>query len=400
MRLRLVAAVCLLVSSALAAPAFAQFGPGGPPAVGVATVRERPMTESSEFVGRIQAVRRVDLVARVTGFIEQRNFTEGAEVAKGDLLYRLERAPFEADLAAKQAAVAQTQALLKNAEIQLRRAKSLIGSPAGLVSAVDTAQATEASTAAQLQANQAAVRASEINLGYTEIRAPIAGRIGRSALSVGNVVTPSSGPLATIVSQDPMYVLFPVSVRAALDLRNRYADKGGFAAVQVKLRLPDGSVYDQVGKLDYADPSVATSTDTLTLRAAIPNPLRAGAQPGQPGNRALIDGEFVTVLLEGVQPVQALAIPRAAVLSDQQGSYVYVVGAGNKVEQRRVELGQSTPALAMIASGLKAGEKVVADGIQRVRPGAVVNPAPIAGEPGAPAATPASAPAAPPAKRN
>lgn len=387
MRLRLIAACLPLGLLALSAlPAHAQFGPGGPPAVGVAVVRERPMVESSEFVGRIEAVRRVALVARVTAFIEQRRFVEGTEVAKGDLLYQLERAPFEADLAAKQAAVAQTQALLKNAEIQLKRAKSLIGSPAGLASAVDTAQATEASTAAQLQANQAAVRASEINLGYTQIRAPIAGRIGRSALSVGNVVTPGSGPLATIVSQDPMYVLFPVSVRAALDLRNRYADKGGFAAVQVKLRLPDGHVYDQLGKLDYADPSVATSTDTVMLRASIPNPLRADAKAGQPGNRELIDGEFVTVLLEGVQPVQALAIPRAAVLSDQQGSYVYVVGPGNKVEQRRVELGQSTPALAMVTSGLKAGEKVVADGIQRVRPGVVVNPAPMPGEPGAAAA--------------
>jgi membrane fusion protein (multidrug efflux system) len=405
MRNRIFAGLFLFAAAmGQAGPALAQGGPGAPPAVGVAIVRQRPMVESSEFVGRIQALERVDLVARVTAFIEQRRFVEGTEVAKGDLLYQLERAPFEADLAAKQAAAAQTEALLKNANIQLGRAKSLMNSPAGLVSALTDAESQRASYAAQLEANQAAIRSSQINLDYAEIRAPIAGRIGRSALSVGNVVTPTSGPLATIVSQDPMYVLFPVSVRAALDLRNRYASKGGFAAVQVKLRLPDGSAYGQAGKLDYVDPSVATNTDTVTLRARIPNPLRAGAGRDEPGNRELLDGEFVTVLLEGVQPVSALAIPRAAVLSDQQGSYVYVVGEGNKVEQRRVELGQSTPALALVVDGLKEGERVVADGIQRVRPGAVVNPTPIAGEPGAapspaPSPAPASAPAAP-AKRN
>ncbi|OJY67853.1 MAG: efflux transporter periplasmic adaptor subunit [Rhodospirillales bacterium 70-18] len=381
-----------------ATPAQAQFGPGGPPAVGVVTVRQRPMVESSEFVGRVLATDRVDLVARVTGFIQERLFTEGSEVDKGELLYRLERAPFEADLAAKQAAVAQTEALLKNATIQLNRARSLMNSPAGLVSAVDTAEAQRASYAAQLQANQAQARASQINLDYTEIRAPIAGKIGRTALAVGNVVTPASGPLATIVSQDPMYVVFPISVRAALELRNRYAGKGGFAAVQVRLRLPDGRVYDQIGKLDYADPSVAQGTDTLTLRARIPNPLRKGARADEVGNRELLDGEFVTVMLEGVTPVQALAIPRAAVLSDQQGSYVYVVGADKKVSQRRIELGQSTPELAMVTKGLKEGESVVADGIQRVRPGIEVNPAPVDAPPAAPA--PGTPPAAAPAKRN
>lgn len=396
MHRRLIAAFRPLVLSAAlmlgAVPAMAQSGAGAPPAVGVVVVRERPMVQSSEFVGRVQATDRVALVARVTAFIEERLFKEGSEVAKGDLLYRLERAPFEADVAAKLAAAAQTQALLKNAQIQLNRAKSLIGSPAGLVSAVDTAEANQASIAAQLQANQAQLRVSMISLGYTEIRAPIAGKIGRTALAVGNVVTPGSGPLATIVSQDPMYVTFPISVRAALELRDRYADAGGFAAVQVKLRLADGTLYGEVGKLDYADPSVAQGTDTLTLRASIANPLLPGAAPDAPGNRPLLDGEFVTVLLEGVKPVSALAIPRAAVLSDQRGSYVYVVGAGNKVEQRRIELGQSTPALAMVTGGLKAGENVVADGIQRVRPGIVVNPAPAAGEPGAAtAASPAPA---------
>ncbi|MBU6497114.1 MAG: efflux RND transporter periplasmic adaptor subunit [Rhodospirillales bacterium] len=378
--MRLLAACCsaLLIAALAAGPARAQFGPGGPPAVGTVVVAQRPVTETMQFVGRIQAVDKVDLVARVTAFIRERLFTEGAEVRKGDLLYRLERGPFEADLAAKQAAVAQAQALLRNATLTLNRAQSLLNTPAGQRSTVDDALASQASYAAQLLAAQAQERASQINLAYTDIRAPVAGIITRSALSVGNVVTPTSGPLASIVSQDPMYVVFPISVRSAVDLRNRYALKGGFAGVAIHVTLPDGKDYPEIGKLDYADPSVNASTDTLVMRARIPNPLRAGAVAGQPGSRELIDGEFVTVTLAGVEPVMALGIPRAAVLSDQQGDYVYVVDAQKKIEQRRVTLGQSTPAVAVIVAGLKPGEVVVADGLQRVRPGIVVNPAPIA----------------------
>ncbi len=195
--------------------------------------------------------------------------------------------------------------------------------------------------------------------------------------------------LASIYSQDPMYVLFPVAVRAVLELRAHYADKGGVNALQVKLRLPDGTVYKEVGKLDYLDPSVAANTDTLTVRARIANPLRPGAKPADPASRELVDGEFVTVKLEGIEPIQALAIPRIAVLSDQQGNFVYVVNGENKAEQRRITLGQSSPTEATIASGLQEGETVIVDGLQKVRPGAPVNPAPFA--PPAAAAAPAPA---------
>jgi membrane fusion protein (multidrug efflux system) len=135
-------------------------------------------------------------------------------------------------------------------------------------------------------------------------------------------------------------------------------------------------MYNHDGKIDYVEPSVSATTDTILLRARIPNPARNQPDPGQPVERPLVDGAFVTVLLEGVQPVTALGIPRKAVLSDQQGDYVYVVGSDNKVEQRRVQLGQSTPTTAVIAGGLKEGEMVVADGIQRVRPGIQVSPGP------------------------
>lgn len=379
-----------LVLMACAAPALAQPGPGGPPAVGVAQAKKQPVIETSEFVGRIQAINRVDLVARVTAFMQERRFTEGAEVHTGDLLYRLERAPFEAQVAGQAASVAQAQAVLQGSSLTLGRAEALLNTPAGQRSLVDDARSTQRSQAAQLANAQAQLRLAQTNLDYTEIKAPIDGKISRTTVTEGNVVSPSSGILATIVSQDPMYVLFPVSVRAAIDLRDRYGGKGGFGAVTVKLRLPNGKLYDQAGKLDYADPTVAANTDTLTLRGRVPNPVRAGSKPGEVGDRELSDGQFVTVALEGVEPVDQIVIPRSAILSDQQGNYVWVVGDGNKVEQRRLQLGQSTPGLAVISAGLKEGETVVVDGVQRVRPGVVVNPGPVGAGPALPASAPRS----------
>ena len=374
MRTHLLAALLL---SFLLGTAHAQPGPGGPPpAVGVATVKRQPITEISEFVGRVQSVNRVDLVARVTAFLDKRLFTEGAEVKTGDVLYRLDRAQFEAQVAAQAATVAQADAQLQNNTIHVNRAQALLATPAGQRSTYEDALAAQQASRAQIAAAQAQLRQAQINLDYTEIKAPIDGKIGRTAVTEGNVVGPSTGVLATIVSQDPMYVVFPIAVRAGLDLRDRYAEKGGFNAVKIKLRLPNGQAYGETGQLNYVDNTVSANTDTVVLRGSIPNPLRPGLKAGEPGSRELEDGEFVTVLLEGVEPVLALAIPRTAILADQQGNYVWVVGDGNKAEQRRVQLGQSTPATAVISSGLKEGETVVVDGVQRVRAGMVVNPAP------------------------
>ena len=380
---------CLvLLALLLAIPALAQPGPGGPPAVGVAEVQQRPVIESSEYVGRIQAVNRVELVARVTAFITKRNFIEGGDVHAGDVLYTLERGPFEAQVAAQASIVAQANAVLQGSSLTLGRAEALLNTAAGQRSKVDDAQSQQRSQAAQLAGAQAGLRQAQINLDYTEIKAPIDGRISRTSVTEGNVVGPGAGTLATIVSQDPMYVVFPISVRAALDLRDRYADKGGMAAVTIKIKLPNGRQYGNDGKLDYVDPVVTANTDTLNLRARIPNPVRPGSKAGEPGDRELTDGMFVTVTVQGVAPVQALAIPRSSVLSDQQGSYVWVVGDGNKAEQRRVTLGQSTSDSAVVNAGLKVGESVVVDGMQRVRPGVVVNPAPA----NAPASLPPTAP--------
>jgi membrane fusion protein (multidrug efflux system) len=379
--MRLIGHLTLALLLGAASSAVAQ-APGGPPSVGVVRAQQTAITETSEFVGRVQAIDRVSLTARVTAFIDQRLFAEGSEVKQGDVLYRLERAPFEAAVQQQEAAVADTSARLANANIQLGRAQSLLSTPAGQRSNVDDAVANQRSLAAQVLSAQAQLRAAQINLDYTEIHAPVAGKISRTSITVGNVVSPSSGPLASIVSQDPMYVLFPVASRALTELEKRYTDKGGLNAVVVKLKLPDGSMYGRNGKIDYVEPTVSATTDTILVRAQIANPPRVQSDPKEPVERPLVDGAFVTVLVEGIEPVMALGIPRKAVLSDQQGDYVYVVGAGNKVEQRRIQLGQSTPTTAVVAGGLKEGEMVVADGIQRVRPGIEVSPGPASPPPG------------------
>src|SRR5882757_1786016 len=369
----------LLIAAAVAAGATtairAQPAAGGPPAVGVVEAVKRPITETNEFLGRVEAVNRVNVVARVTAFLEKRLFTEGAEIKAGDELYRLERGPFEADLAAKKAVVAQLRATLENASLTTERARTLLGGPAGQQSTYDAAIANQRSLEAQVQAAEAQVQASQINLDYTDIRSPIDGKIGRTAVTEGNVVSPASGVLTTIVSQDPMYVVFPVSVRQGLELRERYAPRGGLNAVVIKLRLPDGRIYDQTGKLDFVDNTIVQSTDTFTVRGVIPNATLPASTADNPV-RQLTDGEFVTVLVEGVQPVEVLAIPRAAVLADQQGDYVFVVRPDNKAEQRRIQLGQSTPTMASVISGRSPGDKVIVEGLQRVRPGQPVSPGP------------------------
>ena len=366
-----IAALCGAVATASAQPAAPP-----PPAVGIMDVVKRPVTESSEFLGRIEATNRVAVVARVTAFLEKRDFVEGAEVKTGALLYELERGPFQADLDAKKAQVAQLQATLVNAKLTTNRAQALLGGPAGQQSTYDAAIASQQSLEAQVQAAQAQVELSQINLDYTQIHSPIDGKIGRTAGTEGNVVSPSSGTLTTIVSQDPMYVTFPVSVREALTLRERYATRGGFKAVIIKVRLPDGRMYQQTGQLNFVNNTIAQNTDTISLRGTIPNPTLHDPSTTGGAIRELTDGEFVTVNLEGVEPVELLAIPRSAVLSDQQGDYVFTVGPDNKAEQRRIQLGQSTTTIAAVTSGLSLGESVIVEGLQRVRPGQVVAPGP------------------------
>jgi len=380
--LRLLPALFLLLLAV--PPAWAQFGPAGPPAVGFVEARRQAVTELSEFIGRVEAIAEVDIRARVTGFLEERLFQEGSEVEEGAPLFRIERAPFEAQLEEARASVASAEAQLLNARVVLARARELRSTGAGTQAALDNAQAQERTAAAGLLGAQAQLRVAQINLDYTEIRAPIGGAIGRATFTPGNVVTPQSDPLATIRSQDPMRVAFTIPSRTATELRNRYEGRGGPAAVVVRIRFAGGRVYDQVGRISFIDTALNRDTDSLLVRATMPNPVREGATTGEPGARELLDGQFVTVLLEGAEPVSAITIPRAAVAQDQQGFFVFVVDAEGRAQRRNLRLGRSTAETAVVEEGLAEGDRVISEGVQRVRPGQPVNAAP-AGAPPRPA---------------
>ncbi len=368
---------------AAAVPVAAQMpGASGPPAVGVVTVTTKPVIDRTEISGRVQATDRVSLVARVTGFLDKQLFVDGADVKKGDLLFRLERGPFIADLEIKKAQVAQQQAVGELADLNLTRATQLLAKDAGSQSTADNAKSAQKGAQALIASAKAQMEQAQINLDYTEIRSPIDGRIGRSAVTPGNVVGPNTGTLAMVVSQDPMYVVFPISVRALEELRSKTDGKGGIESVPVTLRLPNGRIYSHTGKIDFVDTSVTRDTDTITMRAVVANPSLSDATGSKVLGRELINDEFVTVVIEAAAGEQLPSIPRAAVVSDQQGDFVYVVGADNKVEQRRIKRGPSTPQTTAIASGLKDGETIVLEGLQRVRPGVLVAPQPVAAQPG------------------
>jgi membrane fusion protein (multidrug efflux system) len=175
-----------------------------------------------------------------------------------------------------------------------------------------------------------------------------------------------------------MYVVFPIPTRRAIELREQYAQKGGFDPVKIRVRLPDGRTYGETGKLDFINNTIAQDTDTLELRAVIANPILASQTAGGVKLRELVADEFVTVFVESVEPTLVIAVPRAAILTDQQGSYVYVVDGQNIARQRRVRLGQLTPETAGIVEGLNEGDQVIVEGVQRARPNVPVTPAPVA----------------------
>jgi membrane fusion protein (multidrug efflux system) len=329
-------------------PAQSAAAPAIPaPAVGVRPVVTKGVSQSFEFVGRIKATDKVELRARIEGFLEKVLFKEGQDVKTGDLLYQIEKVQFQAQVEQAKGNLTIAQAELTNAQLQYDRA-------------VDLAK-RQFSPQSQVDQDKALTQA-ETNLDYTDIRAPIDGRIGRTAFTVGNLVNPASGVLATIVSQDPMYVLFPVSVRDLETIREaRRKEGGGLAKIDIRVRLSNGQDYPHPGVWNLTDPQVDQQTDSLIMRAIIPNP-----------ERNLIDGQFVTAIIHERKEEPRLVIPQAALQVDQSGYYALVVTDQHKVEQRRVQTGPNLGTDVVVTSGVRDGENVIVDGIQKVRPGQVV----------------------------
>jgi membrane fusion protein, multidrug efflux system len=342
------------------------FAAATPPAVAVTAAALKSVTPSGTFVGRVQAVNTVNLVSRVEGFLQKRAFTEGQQVKTGDLLFVIEQDTYQAAVDQAQAQLASAQATERNAALALQRSQELVKTNAVAQATVDQNLANQGTAEAAVRGAQAAVEQANINLAFTEIKAPIDGRIGMANVTVGNFVNQTTGTLATIVSQDPIYVLFPAATQQVLDYRQRTAKTPGASSnAVVTATFPNGQEYPHPGSVDFLDIQVNQATDTLTVRAVFPNP-----------DNWLVAGQVVNITVAAAEPTPTLTIPQSALQVDQSGSYVLVVGADNKVEQRRLKLGPVQGADITVTDGLKPGELVIVEGIQKVRPGEAVTATP------------------------
>jgi membrane fusion protein (multidrug efflux system) len=326
----------------------------------------KPVEQQVTFVGRVAAVDKVELRARVEGFLKERRYTEGEDVAVGEILFVIEPDQYEAIVAQRQADLSKALAEVENAQAQYSRGEELLRQKNMSAAEVDKLRAAHRVAEASVEQARAALAAAQLDLDYTQIKAPVAGRVGRASLTVGNLVGPSSGVLATLVSQDPAYVLFPISQREFLEEKRRVVAEGSDPhTIIARAKLPDGTLYEPIGRLDYVDVTTDPGTDTLLVRAVFPNP-----------EGLLVDGQFLGVVLAEDQPKDALVIPQGALQIDQQGTSVLVLDSENRVQIRRVETGTIQGANVIVLGGLKTGELVVTQGLQKVRPGQVVTATP------------------------
>jgi membrane fusion protein (multidrug efflux system) len=299
----------------------------------------------------------------VTGFLEEVKFKEGDLVKEGAPLYLIEQGLYKAAVESAQGALERSKAAKTLTEIQLSRAQELLNRQAGTAVTRDQALAADQQSAGQILTDQANLATAKINLGYTEISSPITGKVGRTKITKGNVVGPDSGPLTLVVSQDPMYVLFPVSQTQVLQARME--GQTHINDIKVTLKFPDGTIYDQVGHINFVDVTVERATDSVQVRATIANP-----------KGLLTDSQLVRVLLESGTPVEKLVIPQAALIADQEGSYVFVVADG-KAAVRRIKTGEEAGTGVAVQSGLSVGDLVIVEGLQSLRPGTPVRATPM-----------------------
>lgn len=360
------ASLCGIVSILMctALPAGAQQPQAPPQSVGTVYAERKPIAKTLDFVGRVEARERVAVQARVKGYLEAVLFKEGDFVKKGDPLYHIEKGLFEAAVGDAQGALDRAQAAKVLSGVELDRKEQLLEKQAGTAVARDLALAADEQAKGSVLSAQANLDTANINLGYTDIASPIDGKISRTSITPGNVVGPENGSLTLIVSQDPMYVTFPVSQRDLLQahLSGRQSD---IKNMKVRVRFADGSAYDQEGSIDFIDVSVNRATDTVIARATMPNP--AGT---------LIDGQLVSVTLEAGTPEESVLIPQGALIADQEGIYVFVIEDGKAVV-RRVKTGGESGPNVVIKEGLKGGEQVIVEGLQSVRPGLAVQATPM-----------------------
>jgi len=329
------------------------------PEVAVIEVHPRSVPLQRELVGRLAPTRVAQVRARVAGIILKRVYTEGTDVKKGDVLYLIDPAPLKAALHAQEAALAKARADAVNAAATARRYSELAAKKLIARQDLDTALAAERSTAAAVQQAQADVESARLDLGYATVTAPIAGRAGRALVTEGALVGQGEATQLTKIEQiDPIYVNFSQSVS---ELRELQSGLTAPHAAQVHVRLPDGTPYAQAGTLDFSDLAVDPLTGAVSLRAILPNP-----------DRSLLPGMFVNLQLTTSVLKGAFVLPQAAVARDAQGAYALIVDAHDKVAQRRVKILDMTRSQWIVRGGLGDGDRVIVEGLQKVRPGATV----------------------------
>lgn len=360
-----VAVTALALLAGCSKPAAQDGPPPGPPPVSVAAAIERQVIETDEFPGRIEAVEQVEVRARVTGYIQSINFKPGAEVKKGDLLFQVDPRPFENEVARAEANLAGTRAQLDLARIELARLEKLLADQATSRREYDDAAARVRNLEAQLRSNQAALDGARLNLSYTRVTAPVSGRVGKAEITVGNLVqgeVPNSPLLTTVVSSNPIYASFEIDERVFL----KYVAKarGRAAQLPVAVGLADEEGFPHVGRLEFVDNRVDTQSGTARMRAVLEN------KDGR-----LTPGLFARVKIgDALQPRQVVLITDRAIGTDQNRRFVLVVDGENKAQYREVRLGRVVDRLRVIEEGLKPGELIVVNGLQRVRPGQPITP--------------------------
>ena len=350
-----------LIASGCDKEAPAATAPPPPPAVEITTVALREISPSSELTGRIEPVHSVEVRPRVSGYVTSIDYREGAEVAAGARLFTIDARPYRAALAHATAGLTSAKARVKVTHDDAVRAEKLVAAAVISVAERDLNVSTAAQAAADVQAAEASVSLARLDLSLTQVRAPLPGRTGQAQVSVGDYVAAGPAPtlLTTLVSSDPVYVYFTSDEQTFL----RFASRA--QGTPVKVGLADEQGYPHTGKIDFIDNRVDAATGTIRLRAVVPNP-----------DQRLTPGLFARVRLGEGTSVKAFVLDDKAILTDQDRKYVYVLGAGDTVERRDVKLGRVVEGQRVVAEGLKAGDRVIVNGLQKVYPGAKATPAP------------------------
>jgi membrane fusion protein (multidrug efflux system) len=357
--------VLALLAASLGA-ARAQHPPAGPPpSVAVAPVVVRDVAPAQTFIGRVMAIQAVQIVPRVTAFVQDVPVQQGSDVKAGDVLYRLDPSQYDAALQAARAQLASANAALRLAQLTYDRTSHLTQRNVETRANLDQAQATRDQNQANVQAAQANLAQAQLNLSYCTITSPIAGRIGAITLTKGNLVTPSTPPLATVNQLDPIRVVFSVSDRLVISAQQREGQPAATIAqgLSVNIELPDGSTYPQAGRIAFLGNAVDQATGTVSVYADFANP-----------RELLLPGGFVTIGVHRATPEQRPLVPVAAIQRQQSGTYVLAVGPDDKVEQRSVQLGRQIGQDYVVMNGLSGGERVIVEGVQKVQPGESVKP--------------------------